>query len=68
VHDAGIIFELVPKGNGNYSEKVLHGFTGTDGDGANPLAGVVFGPDGNLYGTTEAGGTNGEGTVYEIAP
>ncbi len=68
VHDAGIIFELVPKGNGNYSEKVLHGFTGTDGDGANPLAGVVFGPDGNLYGTTEAGGTNGEGTVYEMAP
>jgi uncharacterized repeat protein (TIGR03803 family) len=39
----------------------------TDGDdGANPVAGLVQANDGNLYGTTEFGGTNTEGTVFRI--
>ncbi|HEV3308050.1 MAG TPA: choice-of-anchor tandem repeat GloVer-containing protein [Candidatus Sulfotelmatobacter sp.] len=29
---------------------------------------LVQGADGNLYGTTSSGGTNGEGTVFEITP
>ena len=36
-------------------------------DGSQPLAGVVQGSDGLLYGTTEFGGANGAGTVYSIA-
>jgi len=36
-------------------------------DGANPYAGLVQGSDGNLYGTTENGGTNGWGTVFNIS-
>ena len=43
--------------------------TGTSGvtnsDGAQPHAGLTFGLDGNLYGTTSAGGTNGDGTVFQ---
>jgi len=31
-----------------------------------PYAALVAGPDGNLYGTTWAGGTGGEGTVFKI--
>ena len=31
-----------------------------------PLGGVIAGPDGNLYGTSEAGGASGHGTVYEL--
>jgi uncharacterized repeat protein (TIGR03803 family) len=44
----------------------LYSFTGGN-DGANPIAGVVKGGDGNFYGTTDVGGTNGDGTVFEIS-
>ena len=39
---------------------------GTDADGATPLAGLVAGTNGALYGTTQTGGTGGGGTVYEF--
>jgi len=49
----------------------LHTFQWDSGsnptDGAQPLAGLVQGTDGLLYGTTEFGGTNALGTVYSIA-
>ncbi len=35
-------------------------------DGANPVAGVVQGTDGDFYGTTEYGGSNDAGTVFKI--
>ena len=36
-------------------------------DGSYPLAWLAQGSDGNLYGTTRAGGTNGAGTVFRIS-
>ena len=42
----------------------LHSFDGTDG--ASSWAAVVQGTDGNLYGTTYDGGSNGGGTVFKI--
>jgi uncharacterized repeat protein (TIGR03803 family) len=36
-------------------------------DGSTPQGGVVFGPDGNLYGTTYYGGLYGDGTLYELS-
>jgi uncharacterized repeat protein (TIGR03803 family) len=44
----------------------LHTFHGTDG--ANPFAGLIQAPNGNLYGTTLNGGANGDGAVYMITP
>lgn len=35
-------------------------------DGASPRAALITGTNGNLYGTTEYGGTNGQGLVFEI--
>ena len=40
---------------------VLHSFGGYSGDGFEPLDRLTFDPSGNLYGTTNQGGANGEG-------
>ena len=37
-------------------------------DGASPEGSLVFGPGGNLYGTTSKGGSSGTGTVFEVTP
>ncbi|MGH6890191.1 MAG: choice-of-anchor tandem repeat GloVer-containing protein [Rhizomicrobium sp.] len=56
------------------TESVLHYFRGGKSDGSNPQAGLVADASGNLYGTTEYGGSNcsittyGCGTVFEVAP
>jgi uncharacterized repeat protein (TIGR03803 family) len=59
----GIVFELTPGG----TETILHSFAGGSGDGANPSANLVQGSDGNLYGSTGAGGTKGDGTFFKVA-
>src|SRR5664279_3943944 len=46
--------------------KVLHTFNYTDG--SQPIAPLVFDPQGNLYGTTFSGGLSGYGTVFELSP
>jgi uncharacterized repeat protein (TIGR03803 family) len=35
-------------------------------DGANPVGGLVEGPDGYFYGSTSVGGTNGFGTLFRM--
>jgi len=47
---------------------VLHTFTGENGDGATPYAGMILDTEGNLYGTTEFGGEWGGGSVFKLAP
>lgn len=42
------------------------GSTGTGGDGAFPMGGVVMDSAGNLYGTAAQAGVNGWGAVFEI--
>src|SRR5207248_3148969 len=63
----GNVFKLTPDGTGNWTETVLHNFTGADG--YQPYAGLIFDSTGNLYGTTYQGGTAGfAGTVFELTP
>jgi uncharacterized repeat protein (TIGR03803 family) len=66
----GIVFELTPPTtpNGAWTETVLHSFSGANGDGAIPVAGLALSPTGILYGTTTAGGAAGRGTVFAVAP
>src|ERR1017187_4579276 len=58
----GTVFQINPSG----ALTSLYSFTGGN-DGGNPQAGLVQGSDGNLYGTTYGGGTNGDGTVFKIS-
>ena len=65
----GTVFELSPDGNGGWNESVIHTFAGGSDDGANPLSGVIFDSAGNLYGTTQNGGSEGgSGVVFELSP
>jgi uncharacterized repeat protein (TIGR03803 family) len=43
----------------------LHSFNGSS-EGAYTQSGLALGSDGNLYGMTEFGGTNGYGTIFKI--
>lgn len=63
----GTVFKLTPEGSNIYSHSVLYSFLGgTDGSG--PGAGVVADSHGALYGTTEYGGSSGDGTVFKLTP
>ena len=63
----GSVFELTPSTDGMWTETVLYSFM-WGSDGADPRAGVIFGPAGNLYGTTSYGGADNKGTVFELTP
>ncbi|MFZ0733757.1 MAG: choice-of-anchor tandem repeat GloVer-containing protein [Candidatus Sulfotelmatobacter sp.] len=66
--DSGIVFELSPSSSGEWNETVIHNFNDSATDGAGPSAGLVFDSAGNLYGTTISGGSDGQGTVFELTP
>jgi uncharacterized repeat protein (TIGR03803 family) len=60
----GTVFKVTQTG----SETVLHTFAIDGVDGYFPFGGVVLDKKGNLYGTTHAGGTFDNGTVFKITP
>jgi uncharacterized repeat protein (TIGR03803 family) len=71
-YGCGTLFEISPSG----SESLLHLFSGLPNDGSVPETGLYPDGAGNLYGTTEFGGSanasncadsEGCGTVYELA-
>jgi uncharacterized repeat protein (TIGR03803 family) len=64
-YSAGVVFMLSPAGK----ETVLYEFKGqANGDGSGPHGRLAFDAKGNIYGTTQSGGTNSTGTVYELSP
>jgi len=82
VYRAGTVFEMTPRAEGGWTEKVLHNF-GSNGDGHSgvdgryPQVSLIWDAAGNLYGTTQWGGTHddngtcyqlGCGTVFELTP
>jgi uncharacterized repeat protein (TIGR03803 family) len=58
----GTVFKLNTDGSG-YT--VVHSFSSFDGE--YPEAPLLLGGDGALYGTTSAGGTNNQGTVFRLS-
>ena len=76
--DNGAIFELSPPATsgGSWKETVIYSFGGGN-DGTNPSSALVLDANGNLFGTTEAGGGGncasmgpgpGCGAVFELSP
>src|SRR5207247_2312456 len=63
-HCLGTPFTIGPAGN----VTMLHSFSGSAGEGADPLAGLVQASDGNFYGTTALGGAHHVGTLFKITP
>jgi len=64
-HGSGTVFKLSRAGS-SWRLTPLYMFQG-GADGGYPQGGVVFGPDGALYGATQGGGL-GFGTVFRLAP
>ena len=64
----GTVFEITYDADkGEYADKptTLVSFSG-DNDGANPYAALSVDSQGDLFGTTSAGGADSDGTVFEI--
>lgn len=62
----GVVFEITTTG----AYRTLYKFCAQSKclDGSQPFAGVIQALDGNFYGTTGYGGTNGAGTIFKITP
>jgi len=62
----GTVFEMTPAGD----VTTLYNFCSLTNciDGAYPVSGLTQARNGNFYGTTNAGGINDYGTVFEITP
>ncbi len=62
----GSIYKINLDGSGF---QVIYAFSSSSGAGTGyqPNTAPVFGSDGSLYGTTQAGGTDGKGTVYKLS-
>jgi uncharacterized repeat protein (TIGR03803 family) len=68
-NSAGTVFRLKPPGSrgAGWSPSILYNFKGTP-DGHHPAASLIFDVMGNLYGTTEGGGSSNNGAVFEVSP
>lgn len=62
VNDYGTLFRMTPEG----IVSTLVEFDGFN-DGANPRTALTQAGDGNLYGTTSAGGPGGRGTIFRLS-
>ena len=58
----GTVFKITKAG----TFSVLHNFEGGSTDGSSPFTGLVRDSKGNLYGTTNGGGSSGYGTVFKL--
>ena len=65
----GTVFQLSPPATPGdpWAKAILYSFQGGVNDGATPFGTLIFDKLGNLYGTTQAGGPNNTGTVFELS-
>jgi uncharacterized repeat protein (TIGR03803 family) len=66
VDNEGSVFKI--SASGVYSLVFSFDFVSPTLGGQLPVAGLTLGSDGNLYGTTERGGKNNYGTIFQVTP
>lgn len=66
--NAGTVYQLTPPTQAGQlgTIRIVHRFAGPNG--RSPVAGLIMGPGGVLYGTTNAGGPANMGTVFRLVP
>jgi uncharacterized repeat protein (TIGR03803 family) len=64
----GVVYSLTPPAAGQpaWTQAVIHSFQGSDG--FYPYAGLIFGPGGILYGTTQDNTNGNDGSVFSLTP
>ncbi len=64
----GLVYELTHKQDGSWKYNVIYDFCAKDGcaDGDDPLSDLIVDKDGNLYGTTWAGGAFSQGGIFQL--
>jgi len=67
LNGGGTVFELTPSSSG-WVENTLYSLPNGNDTGDYPESAPIFDPAGNLYATTQFGGPNGGGTVFELSP
>jgi uncharacterized repeat protein (TIGR03803 family) len=67
-HNAGTVFEVSLLPSGQWQSHVIYNFGDATLDGSTPVASLIFDAAGNLFGTTQQGGTKKGGTVFELSP
>ncbi len=65
-NQSGTVYKFTPSG----TVTTVYSFCGQPdcADGSDPSAGLTLGSDGDFYGTTSAGGTGRQGTVFKVTP
>ncbi len=63
----GTAFRLTPGANGSWQFSLLHTFAGGK-DGARPYGLLAIDKSGNLYGSTNEGGSHSAGIAFELSP
>ncbi len=66
LYGAGVVFELVNSGSGYSAPVTLASFHFGDSGGFFPNGGLISDAVGDLFGTMNAGGLNGYGSVFEL--
>ena len=71
IYGDGTVFELIPDGDGKWTETIRYNFNKAGTEGYNPAA-LIVGTVGNLFGAALSGGpaecTLGCGSIFELTP